>query len=502
MNSEAFFNHHGLHANPFRAEEARQDRVFEQIEEACRHPEFEKILGDLDRPASSVVFGERGAGKTALRIQIEDAVAQSNLDRTDGQCLVIAYDDFNNVLSRLCEHKGMLDPSDAVSSITLSDHLDAVLNLAVAPLVDAALNSKERTEGPYSGIKDVRKNIRAASASTRADMQMLQVCYDQAENGPRRGDRLRRSLQLGSRPHPGAYKWLAILSVVIAAGWSVAVGVGAVKEGWISWIPSILLLLGAGSSAIWWLRLRMSTQGVARRLAKSIRVCDRDVQGFRDVLSVISRDRLVGGDWPQEGSDEARFRMLDRLARVLAAIGVRGIFVLVDRVDEPVAINGDPERMRAFMWPLFRNKVLQLGGVGFKFLLPLEVRDSLYRESPEFFREARLDKQNLVERLSWSGPMLYDLCTARYRACCESESNAGLMDLFDEGVVRQDVVDALDQMHQPRDAFKLMYGLIQEHCSNVTHEQSEFKISRTVLDVVKKRQVERRDALMRGSRPA
>jgi hypothetical protein len=217
---------------------------------------------------------------------------------------------------------------------------------------------------------------------------------------------------------------------------------------------------------------------------------------------MISRDQLSGGDWPHEGSDESRFRMLARLGRVLSVIGVDGIFVLVDRVDEPVAIHGDPERMRAFMWPLFRNKVLQLDGIGFKFLLPIEVRDSLYRESPEFFREARLDKQNLVERLSWSGPMLYDLCTARFRACSTDESTAGLMDIFDEGVVRQDVVDALDQMHQPRDAFKLMYGLIQEHCSNVTHEQNEFKISRTVLDVVRKRQVERRDALMRGSRPA
>ena len=170
MNSDAFFNHHGLNANPFRAEEARQDRVFEQIEEVCRHPEFEKILGDLDRPASSVVFGERGAGKTALRIQIEDSVAQANAGRSDGQCLVLAYDDFNNVLSRLCEHKGMLDPSDAVSSVTLSDHLDAVLQLAVTPLVEAALNSKERTDGPYAGIPDIRKNIRAASASTKADM--------------------------------------------------------------------------------------------------------------------------------------------------------------------------------------------------------------------------------------------------------------------------------------------------------------------------------------------
>ena len=187
---------------------------------------------------------------------------------------------------------------------------------------------------------------------------------------------------------------------------------------------------------------------------------------------------------------------------MLAVIGYRGIIVLIDRVDEPVAINGDPERMRTFIWPLFRNKVLQLPGVGFKFLLPIEVRDALYRETPEFFREARLDKQNMVERLGWSGAMLYDMCTARLRACSRNPNEANLMDLFDESVTRQDLVDALDQMHQPRDAFKMLYGLIQEHCSNVTAEQNAFTISRTVLDMVRKRQVERREGLIRGSRPA
>ena len=98
--------------------------------------------------------------------------------------------------------------------------------------------------------------------------------------------------------------------------------------------------------------------------------------------------------------------------------------------------------------------------------------------------------------------MLYDLCTARMRACTSRGDEANLMDLFAEDVNRQDLVDALDQMHQPRDAFKLLYGLIQEHCSNVTAEQSEFTISRTVLDLVRKQQVERREGLIRGSRPA
>ena len=502
MNIDTFFTQHGLEANPFCAEEARQDRVFERIEQACRHPEFEKIIGDLDRPSSAVVFGERGSGKTALRMQIEDTITRANSDRDDARCLVLAYDEFNTVLSNLCDATGMLDPADAVASISLSDHLDAVLMLAVAPLVDASLSSKTPGSGPFAGIPDIRKRLRGASVTVRRDLQMLQVCYDRSEDGRRRAEKLRKSMQFGPRSHPGMYQSLAIACAVVAGGWAIAVGVGAVREGWLAWLPAILLLIGALVSGVWWLRLRYAYGRISRRLSKSIRVTDRDQLAFSEVVATLSRSRLGEGQWPGNGVEESRFRMLERLANVLHAIGIQGVFVLVDRVDEPVAINGDPERMRAFMWPLFRNKVLQFDGVGFKFLLPIEVRDALYRESPEFFREARLDKQNLVERLGWSGPMLYDLCTARMQACTNRGEDAKLMDLFDDDVTRQDLVDALDQMHQPRDAFKLLYGLIQEHCSNVTSEQSAYTISRTVLDIVRRRLVERRDGMIRGSRPA
>ena len=502
MNIDAFLKQHSIDSNPFCAEEARQDRVFENVESGCRHPEFEKILGDLERPSSSVVFGERGSGKTALRIQIEEQIGLFNASRTTGRAVVVAYDEFNDVLSRLCTHTSMLDPADAIASITLSDQLDAVLTLAVEPLIDATLSGKSPTSGPFKGAVDVRKRLRAAPDSIRRDLQVLQACYDRAQGGQRRADRVRRLLQLGPAAHPAWFKWLALVCVLSAGGWLVAMALGAIKDSTVALVPAILLAVGAVVSAVWWLRLRVAIGRLGKRLSKSIRVSSRDHAAFRAVAQGISRDRLGESVWPAPGGEEARFSMLARLQAVVRTIGYSGLFVLVDRVDEPVAINGVPERMRAFMWPFFRNKVLQVDGVGFKFLLPLELRDALYRETPEFFREARLDKQNLVERLAWSGPMLYDLCTARLRACTKNRDEVNLMDLFEENVTRQDVVDALGQMHQPRDAFKLLYGLIQEHCSNVTTEQNAYTISRTVLDVVRKREVERREGLIRGARPA
>ena len=97
--------------------------------------------------------------------------------------------------------------------------------------------------------------------------------------------------------------------------------------------------------------------------------------------------------------------------------------------------------------------------------------------------------------------MLFDLCNARLAACSSEDPSPKLMELFDDSVARQDVVDALDQMQQPRDAFKLLYGLVQEHCSNVVEEESAFQIGKTTLDLVRKRQVERKEGMLRGVRP-
>ena len=80
MDVERFLSHHGITENPFGAEEARHDPVFERLtgRDGRSHPEFTKILGCVDRPQSSVVFGEKGSGKTALRLMMGKAVSEHN----------------------------------------------------------------------------------------------------------------------------------------------------------------------------------------------------------------------------------------------------------------------------------------------------------------------------------------------------------------------------------------------------------------------------------------
>ena len=63
--------HHGIAANPFADEDAQTDPVFQgRCRASTRHPQWDKIYGDPSSPATSIVFGEKGAGKTALRLQM------------------------------------------------------------------------------------------------------------------------------------------------------------------------------------------------------------------------------------------------------------------------------------------------------------------------------------------------------------------------------------------------------------------------------------------------
>ena len=89
------------------------------------------------------------------------------------------------------------------------------------------------------------------------------------------------------------------------------------------------------------------------------------------------------------------------------------------------------------------------------------------------------------------------------RACCSSDADSiALTDLFAPDVSLQILVDALDQMHQPRDAFKFLYDVIQEHCRLAPGDDASFKIARLTCDAVRRTQSQRVQELHRGLAPA
>ncbi|MCC5785361.1 MAG: hypothetical protein JJU33_01515 [Phycisphaerales bacterium] len=519
MNLSQFFDHWNIAENPFRGEEARHDEVFARLSSpaadesdrpATVHSDFEKILGQLSRPSSSIVFGEKGSGKTAIKIQIDAAVNTHNRERPHEKIYLVHYDDLNSKLDHFHERAGADDPSESFRSIRLVDHIDAILSVGVTRLVDMLVGEPD-TPGAESSATDTGPGSEAARAARRMDpglkkdLVLLQAVYDAHERAHDRTARLRKIVHPPISRSRLAWNLAAVggwllPALVLAGFWTVGGG-----QGGTAWTVAFVAALAFWAivllKRLWWDKLGVRRQ--ARRIARQLRMLDRsDMSIARSLEHIEPMDRQPGV-LPVSNSDEPRYHMLSRLRRVLGQLGYSGVLVIIDRIDEPTLISGDAERMRAVVWPMFNNKFLQQERIGVKMLLPIELRHALFKESSAFFQEARLDKQSLIERLSWTGPMLYDLCTARLHACLRSGAEPfSLLDLFAEDVTRQDLVDALDQMHQPRDAFKFLYRCLTEHCSNVTADQKEWRIPRLVLDQVRRQEAERLQALYRGIRPA
>lgn len=544
MNLTQFLDYWKIVENPFRVEEARQDPVFLRLEAASQagvdgnapaadiaaapqpgvtaHSDFEKICGDFSRPSSAIVFGEKGSGKTAIRLQLADRVAAYNRLHPDARALWIGYDDLNPTLGRFFERGGgarvdkKTTATDVLSKIRLVDHIDGILAQAVPALVDIML--KEKTDSAAGSLVQItyalpdepRKIVRKMDRSTRHDLLVLQSIYDRPEQAAGAEDRTRRIRRLIRQPLPLSH---FIWGVLAYLGW-----IGPAYAAYFAWstqrtqidVNNNMLWVVAGSLAAYLVVLfkrsvfdRLKFIALGHRVRKQVRVSLRSDASFGRSIRQLPPEFVDAAVLPMTNADETRYAMLDRFRRVLRALGYASIVIGLDRIDEPTLISGDPERMKAVVWPLLDNKFLQQSGLGVKMLLPMELRHALFRESTQFFERARLDKQNMIERLSWTGSMLYDMCNTRLQACRAPGARPfALIDLFAEDVTRADLIEALDQMHQPRDAFKLLYQCFTEHCASVAGDQPQWRIPRLTLDQVKKQQVERVRQLYKGVRPA
>ncbi|MDX2115174.1 MAG: hypothetical protein SFZ24_06060 [Planctomycetota bacterium] len=513
MNVSRFLEHWGITENPFKAEEARLDSVFARLGDFdTAHPDFEKFVGDFSRPATSIVFGEKGSGKTAMRLQLAGRVAAHNAASPDSKVLLVPYDDLGPLLDRFVSRVRSADDEDSPRGVTgklkqlrLSDHLDGILHSAVVRVVDELIGAP----GVPPSDAAVRA-MRRAPARLRSDLLLLQALYDRQEELEPRARELRRRIRGPLNTHRLLWKSLAVWGWIPAAAFAVATFVvprDLVPTLWLLWGMYAALAVWALLLINWFFVQRLLViRGRARRVSKRLRVLGSRPDEIARIFELLPPHARPAAAMPADETEERRYTLLARLRAAIRPMGYTGLLVVVDRVDEPALVSGDPDRMRAVLWPMLSNSFLQQEGVGVKLLLPVELRHELFRESATFFQEARLDKQNFVERLTWTGATLYDLCNARLRACHRPAADApqtiSLVDLFAEDVTRQDIVDALDQMRQPRDAFKLLYACIQEHCSNVTEDAAQWRIPRLILETVRKLNTERAQMVQRGYRPA
>lgn len=477
MKIQQFLAHHGLSQNPFSQEDAQTDPLFKQFcSKDVFHPAWDKIFGSPGEPSTAVVFGEKGSGKTALRLQIVEKIGEHNRQHPQDRAYVVEYDDFNPFLD--CFHERMAgfsrSPERTLSRIRLWDHMDAILSLAVTKLVDDILN--ERTQGAPGPFEVHGEQLSQLSRAQRRDLLLLAAYYDHstAVSPAERWTLLRRKLRFAN--------WKAYWDLALGAAGSLTLFALLAEFGALSqfgrWWPWLVLV------ALWGPRLWRQAQLFwhAWNVLRQVKMREHPLNPLRSVLARFERKDLVGQPAPTRERSEDRYELLAKLQSILKTLGFSSITVLVDRVDEPHLINGSPQRMRDLLWPMFDNKFLKHAGLGFKLLLPIEVSFYLMKEDKEFYERSRLDKQHLIRSLEWTGESLYDLANDRIRASANGHAaSARLKNWFDDSISEPELVSTLARLRVPRHLFKFVHRLLVEHCNRYTEDHPRWTIGRETL---------------------
>ncbi|MGB7348143.1 MAG: hypothetical protein WBD20_28220 [Pirellulaceae bacterium] len=216
MNIQTFLEHHGIVRNPFAEEDAQTDQVFkEYCISSAYHPVWDKVYGDPKDPSTAIVFGPKGSGKTAMRLQIDQHLQKYNKDNPGSQIFIIRYDDFNPFLDHFCERmsrRTTRKPEKVLDAWKLWDHMDSILCLGVTHFVDDVVTADK----PNSKSSVDANKIKQLDRTAARDMLLLASCYDQSNDSAfvTRWNLLRKKLRYNN--------WSAKWSCVLAWCWSIA----------------------------------------------------------------------------------------------------------------------------------------------------------------------------------------------------------------------------------------------------------------------------------------
>jgi len=479
MNIHSFLEHHGILRNPFAEEDAQTDPVFkEHCISNAYHPIWDKVYGDPTEPSTSIVFGPKGSGKTAMRLQVDRHLSRHSEEHPEKRIYVIHYDDFNPFLDHFRERMSRRTnkkPEKVLDSWRLWDHMDSILCLGVTDLVDRILDGKDRPASEAVSPQAARSLDRTAAR----DLLMLAACYDQstASSFGGRWNLLRRSLRYRNLSTKWAFP-LSILSFIASVAlvvWMFARDQGADAQKvslHILWLVPLITLVGSLPYLIGLVKCQIAAIGIRRHM----RVGKRETSELRKALQRIPSRELASQPLPRYERTDDRYELLNKFQSILTRLGFAGVIVLMDRVDEPHMTGGKPELMQRFVWPLLDNKLLKHPGIGFKIMLPQELHRDVERETREFHERARLDKQNVIPAFQWTGESLYDLARARMLACGAENQSPEPKDLFADEISYERMLSAFQSLRVPRHLFRFLYRVLVDHCNRHTDAQPEFKI--------------------------
>lgn len=429
-----FLRSHGLVRNPFIEEESQNDKVFEDLVNEAgytfNHQAWDKFFGDPPGCGTSMIFGVKGSGKSALRLALEKNIGHFNSGHSE-RILLLSYDDFNGFLEafkRKLEQDRTRTAAVTLNDFKLAQHLDAILVCGMESL----LSELKTADLPLDQLEQYQRH----------DLMMLMAFY---VSGP--PDRYNRIMSAMSRK-------------LLGRGALQSMGRGL--KGFLGG----LFTLGLAP-----LGVSMFYRGVARSAAREIVVRDRDARDVERALRAIPRGYLKDQDVRRKGwrdEDDLRRLFLSKFLDCVLALGYRQIVVVMDKVDEPSLINGDREKMEAFVWPLWNNRILQLHpNLSFKMLLPRQLYESVRKATSEKANIARFDKQKIIYPFRWGDKQLFDIMSDRLRICRADPSDPYPLDrLFDSSINRGELLGILDKLRQPRFVLNYLYRLMAETCAH------------------------------------
>lgn len=475
MKLDQFLSHHGIEENPFVEEDAQSDTVFKN---ACidyvYHPAWEKIFGNPKDPSTAIVFGEKGSGKTALGLQIRNRLSEMINGPDAAEIFTVEYDDFNPFLDRFQRHldsrsQGLLGQFFGKSNVfalgewKLKHHMDAIISLAVSKLTDLILRREEMS----TGVGIPRQKLRGLGEREARALLLLSSVYD--------------TLSVGAKTS----EWKALAKILEARRFSRFIPIGLGLLGTFLCLACSYFLFGspallAAAPIFWapWLIHRYRVLRTTRKVTSELGCIQPNQKFLQAALKEFRVEELDSLFLPTDHSEDRRYQCFATLKQILEGLGYRGLYILIDRVDEPHQINGSSENMSKFIWPLLDNKFLTQRGMGLKMMLPIELKYALAKENRDFNASARLDKHNVTPDLVWTGETLYEIANARVAACCERDSSAKVNDLFEDDVDIHRLTVAFAELRVPRHLFKFLYRVLSEHCVNNFGDKPSFKISK------------------------
>lgn len=482
MNVQQFLEHHKLLRNPFVEEDAQTDVVFKDTcIESTFHPAWDKVYGDPQDPSTSIVFGPKGSGKTAMRLQLESQLDAFNKTHDQKRVYVIPYIDFNSFLGQFEGKVGWWyrgKPDRMLQAWRLWDHMDGILAAGVTKFCDQVL-SNDLAQGGTVRVADQLQRLERGQAR---DLMLLALLYDQSTATAFDVRFANLKKRLGYRTwntwfdFVGGWAWMILAAFVFVA---------LVYNKHLSLYSACWSFLGL--SLVGWLPYLyrfFRNLWFASKIRRHLRVGRKSIGQLMYGLMRIPLAELAGQPLAAAQRSDDRYDLLEKFQGVLKSLNYQGIIVLMDRVDEPNLINGLPERMRQFVWPMLDNKLLKHPGLGLKMMLPQELYRFIEKENRDFHERARLDKQNVITHFAWTGEALYDLVSARLKACAVSGAQPKPEDWFDSRITHDRLVQVMQSLQVPRHLFRFLYRLLTEHCKRFTHTQPDYKIQPETFESV------------------